>query len=269
MRRSGIGNAIWWIKADWSASLRTALSKLADTKDGMALISWQKHLVIINNKLYVRATPPGDATEIKLFVVPRAYQWRAIDGCHQDASHQGQNHTLSLAAERFWWPSMPLEVRNAIKNCQKCIKHEFNSNRQPLHPIIATAPLDLVHIDFTSIKVSGDDNLHTTPTVVPVLVIANHFTRHAMAFIMKDQKASTIAKKLYENYICIFGAPVRLHSDQGANFTSTVITELCSLLGIQKSKTTPYCPQSNGKVERMHQTLITMIGKLPDQKKVN
>ena len=60
-----------------------------------------------------------------------------------------------------------------------------------------------------------------------------------------------------------------MQSDQGANFTSTVITELCSLLGIQKSNMTPYCPQSNGKVERMHQTLIRMIGKLPNQRKVN
>ena len=177
--------------------------------------------------------------------------------------------TLSLAAERFWWLNMPSEVRNAVKNCQKCIKHEFNSSKEPLHPIIVTAPLDLVHIDFTSIKVSGDDNLHTTPTVVPILVITDHFTRHFMAFVTKDQKASMVAKKLYKNYICIFGAPARLHSNQGANFTSTVIAELCSLLGIQKSKTTPYCPQSNGKVERMHQTLIRMIGKLPEQKKAN
>ena len=102
-----------------------------------------------------------------------------------------------------------------------------------------------------------------------MLVITDDFTRHSMAFIMKDQKASTIAKKLYENYICIFGAPTKLHSDWEANFTSTVIAELCSLLGIQKSKMTPYCPQSNGKVERMHQTLIRMIGKFSDQKKVN
>ena len=108
-------------------------------------------------------------------------------------------------------------------------------------PIIATAHLDLVHIDFTFIEVSGDDNLHTTPTVILVLVITNHFTRHSMAFIMKDQKASII-KLAYKNYICIFEAPTRLHSDQGANFTSTVIAELCSLLGIQKSKMTPYCP---------------------------
>ena len=63
-----------------------------------------------------------------------------------------------------------------------------------------------------------------------------------MAFVITDQKASTIAKKLYEDYICIFRAPARLHSDQGANFTSTVIAELCSLLGMQKTKTMPYCP---------------------------
>ena len=65
--------AIQWIKTDRSVSLGTALGELADTKDGMALISQQKHLVIINDKLYVRAIPPGDATETKLFVVPRAY----------------------------------------------------------------------------------------------------------------------------------------------------------------------------------------------------
>ena len=207
----------------------------------------------------MRATPPGDVTETKLFIIPKAYWRRAIDGCHWDASHQGQNRTLSLAAERFWWPNMPSEVRNAVKNCQKCIKHELNSSKELLHPIIVTTPLDLVHIDFTSIEVSRDDNLHTTPTIVPVLVITDHFTRHSMAFVMKDQKASTVTKKLYDNYICIFGAPARLHSDQGANFTSMVIAKLFSLLGIQKSKNTPYCPQSNGKVEWMHQSRSNQI----------
>ena len=70
---------IQWIKADQASSLGTDLGELANTKDGLALISQQKHLVIINNKLYMRATLPGDVTETKLFVIPRAYQRRAID----------------------------------------------------------------------------------------------------------------------------------------------------------------------------------------------
>ena len=50
---------ISWIKADQASSLRTDLSELVNTKDGLALISQQKHLVIINNKLHMRATPPN------------------------------------------------------------------------------------------------------------------------------------------------------------------------------------------------------------------
>ena len=59
-----------------------------------------------------------------------------------------------------------------------------------------------------------------------------------MAFVTKDQKLSTVAKILYENYICNFGTPVQMHSDWGANFTSTIITELCSLLGFKSLRLT-------------------------------
>ena len=51
-------------------------------------------------------------------------------------------------------------------------------------------------------------------------------------------------------------------SDQGTGFTGTVIKALCSLLGIEKIRTMPYHPQSNGSAERVHQTLKRMIGKL-------
>ena len=51
-------------------------------------------------------------------------------------------------------------------------------------------------------------------------------------------------------------------SDQGTGFTSKVIQAMCSLLGIEKIRTTPYHPQSNGSAERVHQTLQQMIGKL-------
>ena len=51
-------------------------------------------------------------------------------------------------------------------------------------------------------------------------------------------------------------------SDKGTGFTSKVIHEMCSLLGIEKIRTTPYHPQSNGSAERIHQTLRRMIGKL-------
>ena len=72
---------------------------------------------------------------------------------------------------------------------------------------------------------------------------------------------------LYEQFISIFGAPTKLLSDCGANFTSALVEELCLVFGIQKFRTTDYHTQCNGQVERFHQTLFRMIGKLAQDKK--
>ena len=67
---------------------------------------------------------------------------------------------------------------------------------------------------------------------------------------------------LYEWFILVFGVPAKLLSDRGTNFTSALVEELCSAFGIQKCRTTAYHAQCNGQVERFHQTLFRMIGKL-------
>ena len=133
--------------------------------------------------------------------------------------------------------------------------------KAPLCPIQAYAPLELVHVDFTSIETTME--LNKPPSIKNVLVITNHFTRYSMAFVTKDQKAKTIVRILYEQFISIFGAPVKLLSD----FTSALVEELCSAFGIQKCRTTAYHTQCNGQVERFHQTLFRMIGKLSMGKK--
>ena len=64
----------------------------------------------------------------------------------------------------------------------------------------------------------------------------------------------------------IFGFPQKLMLDQGTEFTGDVIAAMCKLLGIEKIRTTPYHPQTNGSAERVHQTLQRMIGKLDPEK---
>ena len=105
---------------------------------------------------------------------------------------------------------------------------------------MATFPLDLININHVTIEVSGDSQLKTQPILKNVLVVTDHFTRHAMAFITKDQKAKTVTEVLYKQYFMVFGAPACMMSDLGPNFTGKIIAELCTLFGVQHCRTMPY-----------------------------
>ena len=90
-----------------------------------------------------------------------------------------------------------------------------------------------------------------------------------LAYVTPDRNVKTIAKFLYGGYISIFGAPAKLLSGRGASFTSSVIEELCKILGVKWLQITPYHPQMNGLVERWNQMIMHMIRKLGEDKKAD
>ena len=126
---------------------------------------------------------------------------------------------------------MAKQMRQVIRACKHCLQYEGGTPKAPLCPIVATAPLDLLHVDFTSIETTLE--LNQLPRVANVLVFQDHFTKHVLAYVTPDQTVKTIAKFLYGGYISIFGAPARLLSDRGTSFTSSIIEELCKILGIK------------------------------------
>ena len=98
-------------------------------------------------------------------------------------------------------------------------------------PPCGYGPLDLLHVAFTSIETMLEPN--QSPRVANILVFQDHFMKHMLVYLTPDQTVKTVAKFLYGGYISIFGAPARLLSDRGANFTSSVIEEMCKILGIK------------------------------------
>ena len=201
------------------------------------------------------------------FVVSKAHQTAALNGCHWDTGHQGCDHTLSLLQECFWWPGMTKQMRQVIKACRHCLQYEGSIPKAPLCPIVATTSLDLLHVDFTSIETTME--LDKSPWVANVLVFQDHFTKHVLVYVTPDQTAKPITKFLYGGYISIFGALARLLSDRCTSFTSSIIEELCKILCVQWLWTMPYHPQTNGLVERSHQMIMCMIRKLGEEKKAD
>lgn len=128
--------------------------------------------------------------------------------------------------------------------------------------IATNYPLELVCMDFLTLEQckGGINN---------ILVITDHFTKFALALPTKNQTAKTTAEALYNNFILKYGIPTRLHSDQGANFQSEIIKELCELTDTKKSRTTAYHPMGNGIPERFNRTLLDMLGTLETTQKTD
>ena len=89
--------------------------------------------------------------------------------------------------------------------------------------------------------------------------MSDYFTRWVEAYGIPNQEATTVAHKIVEEFFFRFGLPEQLHSDQGRNFESEVVSEVCKILEIAKTRTTPYHPQSDGLVERLNRTLLNML----------
>ena len=106
---------------------------------------------------------------------------------------------------------MDEDCRALVRGCQCCKIFEGVVVKALLCPIQAYMPLELVHVDFTSIETTME--LNQPPSIKNVLVLTDHFTRYMMAFVTKDQKAKTITQILYEQFISVFDTPAKLLSD--------------------------------------------------------
>ena len=164
-----------------------------------------------------------------------------------------------------------MDAKSAIKKCKQCLRYDGESGRAHLVLIEATGPMDLLHLDFTKIKISSDSKkeLKKKPEIFKMLMIMDHSTRHMMAFITEDTTAQTVVHVLYHHYFYIFGTPLHLMMDNDLAFTSEVVQELCDLFGVKKVCTSAYYPQCNGAIKQQHQTVIKMIGKLLQDEKAN
>ena len=89
-------------------------------------------------------------------------------------------------------------------------------------------------------------------------MVGDYHTKWVEAYTLPDARAETVARKLVEEFVCRYGIPLEIHSDQGSNFESHLFAEMYRLLGITKTRTTPYNPKSDGMIERFNRTLINM-----------
>lgn len=126
-----------------------------------------------------------------------------------------------------------MDIDLKLKTCERCVRRKAKVEKSArLVNIRTSRPLELVCMDYLSLESDGRG-------MENILVITDHFTKYAVAVPNIDQKAKTVAKALWNHFFVHYSLPERLHSDQGRDFESAVIKDLCLLLGIKKTRSTP------------------------------
>ena len=140
---------------------------------------------------------------------------------------------------------------------------QANPRKRKLKPIHCTYPLELIHIYCLTIGKEG------TEKTTNIMVVTDHFTRYAQAYITPKQTALVVAKTLWDQFLVHYGWPTKILTDQGKSFENQLVRELCSLVQVQRLHTTLYRPQTNGSCECFNYTLMSMLGMLPVHAKKN
>ncbi|GFX64608.1 hypothetical protein TNCV_1671441 [Trichonephila clavipes] len=157
--------------------------------------------------------------------------------------------------ERFFWGKVRAEVEQWCKSCDACAARKGPKirSRGKLHRYNVGAPFERIAFDILGpLPRTASGNKY-------LLVVMDYFTKWPEVYPIPDQEAPTVAEAVVQHWISRYGVPLQLHSDQGRNFVSAVLKGVCELLGIDKTKTTPLHPQSDGMVERFNRTILNNL----------
>ena len=195
-------------------------------------------------------------SDVKI-LVPEHMRMSILKEYHDQpmAGHMGINKTKSKIVERFFWPKMGKEIRNYVLGCNTCQKHKNTTKiaNAPLQSIVSSFPFEIINIDVVGpLPTTENGNRY-------IIVAVDLFSKWMECAAVPSFSAVITAKFILNRIVGRFGYPKRIQTDQGTNFESILIQELCQLLKIEKSRSTAYHPETNGQVERQNRTLKQLL----------
>ena len=232
-----------------------------DQELGTLLKQW--NLLLIRSGLLYRKFYGNDGSLSFQLVAPREIRKEILQQLHNNrtASHLGREKTLNKVRSRFYWPGMTSDVARWCQTCVSCSKGKPGPGmgKSPMQHSTVRGPLECIAIDIMGPLPETDEGNQY------IMVVGDYFSKWKEAYALKDHTDQTVADKL----TCRFGTAARIHTDQGREFESELFSEICKLLGIEKSRTTPYRPQSDGMVERYNRTLQQMLAMYVDENRTD
>lgn len=200
----------------------------------------------------------GDLHTLQL-VLPPVWRDEIMHMLHDNicTGHMGIQRTIARVRSRFYWVGYKQDIVNKCNTCLVCQARKMPTtpNKAPLKPYIVGVPMERLQIDIvTPLPESYSGHKH-------LLTLTDCFTKWIECFPLKAITAKAVASTIVDQFISRFGVPREIHTDQGRQFESELFKEMCSLLGIDKTRTSAFHPAGDGLIERAHRTLEDMLSK--------
>ena len=225
---------------------------------------WNQWEVLhLHRGLLYRTVESSSGFALSQLVAPKEMREMIFSQLHEQryAAHLGRDRTTAAIKRRFYWPGITKDISLWCKECQVCARAKPGPGRgrNALEQFKVYRPMSVVGIDIMGpLNPSYAGNQY-------IIVVSCYYTKWVEAFAVPNHTAATVADKLVQKVFLRLGFPIQIHSDQGREFESQLFHQLCKLLDIEKSRTTPYHPRSDGLVERFNRTLKAMLTCLVDK----
>ena len=211
-------------------------------------------LKLANGIVYHRYSPGPLSDPVDVPIVPTSLRENFLFENHNSvaAGHQGPAKTLQRLRQEGYWVNMAKDVDLHCCKCLECQESKLSlPSKAPMVNIPVGQPWQMIAVDVLKVQPSTRNNSY-------LIVIQDYFTKWADTIPMPNQTASRIKTELTKVF-SVMGLPQVVHSDQGANFESTILKQILQAYGIKKSRTIAYHPQGDDMVERFNRSLLQLL----------
>ena len=189
--------------------------------------------------------------------VPDGHRMPLIGSYHQSTGHSGPAIMQRLLQRDYKWPGMWTDIRTYYSRCNLCSVHRERCDKPPPTEMLqARLPNEVVAMDMVG------PLPHSTKGRRYILTVMDHATCWVEAYPLESKSARAVTEAFNGEWVSRYGAPAIVLTDQGSEFNNSELRQYFQDLGIQHRRSTPYHPQTNGKLERAHRTIKNILRKL-------
>ena len=199
-----------------------------------------------------------------VLLVPRTLVPQIIKEAHGQVmtGHDGIFKTRERILQCYYWIGMDKDIQEHLAACQRCQMRKAHHAPTPLllTPLPQTSePNQRVHADlFGPLRTSGTQKKY-------IMVITDAFTKYVELIALPNKEAETVATAFFNRWICRYGVPLEIVTDQGKEFVNLLSEELWKLLGTTHTTTTAHHPQCNAQAEVANKTIAKYLSGFVDE----